>query len=255
MPGEMLWPEWYTADMYPKNPDVAQALYQNNPTPSEGNYFRKDDLVEYGPGELPKLAKLRIYVGSDYAVTKTSSNDKTAIVIGGLDENGRLWIVDWTWDWLKTDETVDKSIEIGKQYRPLLWGAERGQISHAIGPFFLQRQVESGYFLPMEELVSSADKEARATSIRGRTRQRMVLFPRFHPQWAGVKHQLLSFPKGTEDDWVDAISNLGRLLADMVSPKREVDNDPKPLIDGGPKLTLKWLKNSHTAREKQLASK
>ena len=41
------------------------ALYQQEPTPEEGDYFRREWLIPVE--KLPKASDLRVYGGSDYA--------------------------------------------------------------------------------------------------------------------------------------------------------------------------------------------
>ncbi len=67
-PGERLWPEWFTEEMITTarmDTRAWNALYQQEPVPDEGDYFKKDNFSEYD--EAP--ANLHIYAASDYAVT------------------------------------------------------------------------------------------------------------------------------------------------------------------------------------------
>jgi hypothetical protein len=74
-PGEMLWdndPSYAYGDVLraaktAQEPRVWNALYQQNPTPDSGDYFKREwiKLVDV----LPPRAEMRVYGGSDYAVT------------------------------------------------------------------------------------------------------------------------------------------------------------------------------------------
>jgi hypothetical protein len=97
-PGEMLWADdgyGYAASLQRVKAEAStrswSALYQQRPVPDSGDYFLQDWL--HPVEELPDLATLRVYGGSDYAVT-SGGGDFTAHVVVGMDPEGRLWLLD-----------------------------------------------------------------------------------------------------------------------------------------------------------------
>jgi hypothetical protein len=92
-PGEYLWdePEGYNYGAFLRarqretSPMMWAALYQQRPAPEEGDYFKADWLKPYDA--------LRIYGGSDYAVT-ADGGDFTVHVVIGLDPDGRMYVLD-----------------------------------------------------------------------------------------------------------------------------------------------------------------
>lgn len=233
-----LWPEWFSTEqadvvreMSRINGRVFAGLYQQRPAPEEGEVFKQDWLVTYQPGTQPK--NLRYYIGSDHAVRAKEENDCHCIVVGGMDENGKLWIVDWWWQRADTSALVEQMIKMAAQYEPQRWFAGSDHITGSIGPFLHKRMVETNTFFPLDEVPPGrADKVARAQSIAGRCAAKMVMFPTL-PTWDKAKHELLTFPGGTHDDFVDALAELGRGLAKSFSATSVV----KPII---PDLTLPW---------------
>jgi len=84
--------------------------------------------------------------------------------------------------------------------------------------------------------------------------QKMVLFPTFLPEWETALNQLLTFPAGTHDDFVDALAKIGQGLNIMTPAER----DAPPPKDKLPYLwepTYRGLKDSHNrmAFAKQLS--
>jgi hypothetical protein len=76
---------------------------------------------------------------------------------------------------------------------------------------------------------------------------KMVMFPKFMPQWPEALHELLTFPVGLHDDFVDALAKLGQGLAKMVpatTPKASWDGIIAPQA-----LTGAWLERSSKRRE------
>lgn len=215
--GERLWPEWYTEDMVKmakSQPRTWAGLYQQRPAPEEGDYFKKEWLVAQ-PTDLPK--DLRYYIASDHALSLRQENDKTCILVAGVDHLGRIFIMPgWFWGRADTLTVVDKMIDFAKRWKPVTWWTGKDHITKSIGPFLQKRMRETNTFFTVEELTESRDKVTYAQSIRGRMAQKMVLFPKSDPQWADAEHELLTFPNGKFDDLVNTLSNLGRGLDRML---------------------------------------
>jgi hypothetical protein len=95
--GEALWPERFGAEFLRqikrRNPSGFASLYQGRPAPDEGNFFKAEHLVEYGPADLPPRSRLRFYAASDHAVSTKQENDRTCLGAVGVDELGDIWIM------------------------------------------------------------------------------------------------------------------------------------------------------------------
>jgi hypothetical protein len=112
--GEALWPERYPIPVLEAqrrlDPTGFSALYQGKPTPDDGDYFTREMLVGYRPGELPD--NLRWYAASDHAVATTQEADKTCMGCVGVDEDGDIWIPpDIFWQRARTDVVVDGMLD------------------------------------------------------------------------------------------------------------------------------------------------
>lgn len=251
-PGERLWPEWFTDEMVieaKKNPSTWAGLYQQEPSPEEGDYFKKDWIVPYHSlSELPKY--LHYYVGTDYAYRKKQQNDKTCFLPAGVDDIDRLWILpDWFWDKCDTAVGVDALLDIGARYKPLCVWAGKEAITGSIGPFLTKRMWERGVYIPIEEFSEAPDKLQKAQSIKARMSQRKVMFPVFAPGWEEAYHQLLTFPNGRHDDFIDALAKLGQGLAKMTRGNRPPPQAPE-LVMRQFVPTLEWLKKSDAAQRR-----
>lgn len=249
---EPLWPERVTKEFLVSqrrmNPRGFAALYQGRPAPEDGDFFRKEWFRTYQPHELPR--NLRYYVASDHAVSTADDRDPSIIIPVGVDEDGTIWVLpDVWWRREKTDVVVEAMIDTMERHHPLAWWAERGHISKAIGPFLRKQMEERGVFCNIEEVVPVKDKQTRAQSIQGRLAMGKVRFPAFAPWWGAARSQMLSFPAGKHDDFVDALAYIGLGLGRIVnaSPTRERKKEP-------PVGTLEWVKARATAegRAKQL---
>lgn len=188
------------------------ALYQQRPTPDEGEYFTKD-MIRYYDGE-PDLSKFTIIAAGDLAISKKEYADYSVFVVAGINANDDIYIIDVVrgkWDSL---ELTDRIFEIQRRYSPVLFGLEQGQIEKAIGPLLQKRQIEERLWGLNTELLppGKRDKELRARPIQGRMRQGKVYIRR-DAQWTSTYiTELLRFPGSTKDDQVDATAWIGQMM-------------------------------------------
>lgn len=252
-PGELLWPEWFTPEMAleaQRDERVWSSLYQQRPTPESGNFFKSEWLRTYESyDDIPK--NLRIYVGSDHAVSLKQEADFTCLLPVGIDTDDNLWVLpDIFWSKCDTLRAVNEMMELGKRRKPLLWFSESAHIEKSIGPFLRKRMQELSLYFAMQELSSASDKRIKAQALQGRMAQGKVFFPAFASWWDKAKHDLMVFDAGEHDDFIDALANVCRGLAYLIRPEGVQKPKEQPSL-----LSVKWLKNSfkEQQREKELS--
>lgn len=238
-PGERLWPEWFTDEMVAQaklDPRAWNALYQQDPAPDEGDYFHRDDFMEY----VQAPDKLHVYGASDYAVSE-GQGDFTEHGIFGLDFNGDLYVLDWWRGQTASDVWIERQCDFIAQYSPLIWFGESGPIRKAIEPFLKRRMQERMAMCRLEWLPSIADKVVRARSIQARASMGKVYLPAVAPWKADLFSQLMRFPAGKYDDGVDVLSLIGRGLEFARNPemKRPVQQVVAPIRRG----PHSWMRN------------
>lgn len=197
------------------------ALYQQNPTPEEGEYFTKP-MLRYYDGEVD-LRDFVIIAAGDLAISKKEYSDWSVFVVAGINVNDDIYILDvirGKWDAM---ELTDRVFEIQKRYQPVLFGLEQGQIEKAIGPFLDKRRIEERLFsLNIEPLPpGKRDKELRARPIQGRMRQGKVYIRRDAAWTSEYVSELLRFPGAAKDDQVDATAWIGQMMNNVQYQKPE----------------------------------
>ena len=228
------------------NPQGFSALYQGKPAPDDGDYFKKDMLVGYDPEELP--TNLRKYGASDHAVTEKEQNDATVLGCVGIDENDIIWVLpDVVSERMETDQTVEELIAQMRHHQPMVWWAENDVIRKAIGPFLRKRMIEEKVYCTIDPQTPSRDKRARARSIQGRMSMKMVRFPKFAPWWDVAENELLKFPNGTHDDFVDWLAWIGLGLDREIGAHNPLSNEGNIIKVG----SLAWVKAAHNREEKR----
>jgi hypothetical protein len=136
------------------------------------------------------------------------------------------------------------------KYNPIFVWAGKDNITGSISPFLYPEMVKRNVYFTIDELAETVNKEQRAQPIKARSDAKAIRFPTYVPEWEQAEHELLVFPNGTRDDWVDAFSKVGQGLNKLVPAKVT-----KPEWDGSiPErpLTLKVIMQSHNRRERSL---
>ncbi len=253
-PGEMLWNDYFTPALLrdaQKDPMVFSALYQGDPTPQDGDYFKRDwiEAYAYNYEDLPPMDELRVYVASDHAVSEEESADLSAFVPVGVDSSGVTWILpDVYWNRCDALVGVQEMITMMKRRKPLTWWAEKEKITKAMGPFLKRAMREEGVFCYVEEVTPSGDKQVRAQSIRGRMAAGMIRFPRFAPWYNDALTQFMKFPAGAKDDFVDALAYIGLGLDKMGTGTQRAPVVDESIYYQSKPITLGWIKKSDERR-------
>lgn len=256
--GEALWPERFDAayleEIRVSDPRGFMALYQCRPAPREGAFFRSGDLVPYNSmKDLPSLDEMRFYAASDHAVTLATHGDKTCLMVVGVDSTDHVWVMpDVVWMRLDSRAAVEGMLVLIEKYKPQFWWGEKGTIEKSIGPFLRKRMLERRVFCAMDAIAPSADKEQRAQSIQARSAMKMVHFPVWTRWWGDAQDQILKFPNGAKDDFVDTLSLIGLGLSKM--RPRQHQKPPEQIAQAGTFRALWRETKRREDRERQRRS-
>jgi predicted phage terminase large subunit-like protein len=224
--GQAAWPESYPVevlDRIKRNmlPRDWNSLYQQKPAPDEGNFFKREWFQFYD--KVPN--NVHVYGASDYAVTD-GGGDYTVHVTVAADSDGNIYVTD-LWRGQKTpDIWIESVLDMMALHKPLGWAEENGQIIKSIGPFLTRRANERRVYCMRQQFASTHDKATRARAFQARMASGKVFLPRKADWLANLEGELLSFPAGKNDDQVDALSLVFRMLAEMTG---------KEIIPQGPK--------------------
>lgn len=216
-PTEMM--EQYRANMHPR---IWSALYQQNPVPDEGMYF-KSEWFRLEP-TLPQIRKRMIYQAWDFAIGQKEQNDYTVGATILQDENNYLHVIDvvrFKGDTFVIIEEILNSLEKWSLYddTPVMLGFEDGQIWRALEPVLKVRMAERNVFPSYEVMKPLTDKLVRARALQGRMQQGRVLFQEQATWLTPLKHEMLRFPAGEHDDMVDALAWACNLVVNKPPPK------------------------------------
>ena len=252
-----LWPNWQPkSELLALKGDVDSrtwsALYQGSPTPEDGDYFTRAMVKEYGDGAIdsngrkvicPPLDELRVYQSMDLAVSQEKRHDASCLLTVGVDKDENIWVLDALWERRPADSLIDAMLYEMQRYDPLIVWGERGQITKSLGPFIRKRMVELGIYAYIEEESPVVDKTVRSRSIRARMAMGKVFFPKNAVWFEDAVSELVKFPAGRHDDFVDCLSWIGMGL------EREVGHIPQTVVKKHKVGTIGWIKNQSKVQE------
>lgn len=204
--GCALWPEWYDVPVLERikatiGPREWSALYQQQPQPDEGTFFKREWFNEWK--DLPAC---RYYGSSDYAVTD-GGGDYTVHTVWGINSAGDVYRVAQWKGQTASDEWIERKLDLIAKYKPLCWFGEGGVIQKAVEPMLKRRMRERNVHCRLEWLPSVHDKPTRARSF-----QAMAATGRVYFEQGADLAEFLVFPAGKHDDEVDTASLIGRAI-------------------------------------------
>jgi predicted phage terminase large subunit-like protein len=255
--GEVLWPERFNKDFLEAqrnlDPRGFSALYQQQPSPEDGDLFQRENIQYYEKRNLPK--NLRIYAASDHAVgIDKTRHDLTCLLIVGVDENEDIYLIDCWWARQPSDVVVKAMMELMNRHKPLIWWAERGHITKAIGPFLRKRMFETKTHCRIEEVTPVANKVQRSQSLIGRMAMKKVYFPKVSAWGQKAIDELLKFPNARHDDFVDTLSWIGMGLGQLHSPGGRLKATGGLFPKVGTIEWVKWQTTMDSLEQKKFAS-
>jgi predicted phage terminase large subunit-like protein len=220
----ILWPEQFPPerlrrirDSYAAQGDIEGYFqeYLNRPIGDENLFFRKADFIDedrdkHGNKILPNLV---YFAAADFAISESQKADYTVIMIGGMDPQGILHIVDvrsGRWD---AEEIIEELLSVQKRYKPIIFTFETMTIDKAIGPFLDREMLRRGIFININKVTPTKSKTARGKSIQAMMKAGAVRFDKEADWYPATESELLTIatsgPRGAHDDRFDAFSYIG----------------------------------------------
>lgn len=205
--------------------DVYSQEYLNVPLDESNTFFRRNEFLPRR--EEDKKLNLNYYITADLAISQKERSDYSVFAVAGMDDSGRLHLVNVVRDRMDSQQIVDTILMLQKLYKPGLFGIEAGAIQKSIGPFLNKEMLSTGVFVPLQLLKPSADKITRARSIQARMRANACKFDKEAEWYTTFEEELMKFPRDRHDDQVDAWAYMGLMLDKMqeAATPEEIEED------------------------------
>lgn len=252
---EILWPEKFNEtrlkgirqDYLDQGiPESYAQEYLNYPIAEQNAFFRKQDLLPMEKADYASHGTY--YIACDLAISQREKADFSAFVVGKLDYNNRLHILDVIRGRMDAKELIDIIFDLQIRYQPDLFIFEDGQITKSLGPFLHDEMFRKNIFIPIHKETPTRDKVQRARAIQGRMRQGGVRFNKQGDFWLDFEQEVLRFDKGEHDDQVDAMAYLGLVLNRMVQGKstEELDDEEYENMKYRDSLAENWYSSGRS---------
>ena len=202
---------------------------QNDPIDPENCAFKEEWFDYYDDGQLPPdFSDPRfLFIGSnDPSLGKNRKSDTSAIIVLAKDTStGYLYVLIADIERRKPDKIIEDAIEASRRLKrdykmPLYkFGVETVQFQYYFAEIMRQKSAEIGEYLPIEEINSVQNKDARIQSLQPFVKNGYVKFSKKHKT---LLDQMLKYPMGKNDDAPDALQ-MAVSLALGIKVGRKVD--------------------------------
>ena len=194
--------------------DVFFREYRNMPIATEDATFRKEYFKYYREVDedfLKLRGALETVILVDPAKTVKLHSCESGIVVVGLDRRaGKVYVRKVVAEKLYPDQLYDRILELASQFRASAIGLEVTSLNEFITYPFKNEMVRKGKIYPLIELKAVGKKEERIASMVPFYRNGHVYH---NEEDAGiVEGQLLSFPRCTRFDAIDALAYFVKLF-------------------------------------------
>ena len=229
--GEALHPARYDIDKLNQikrtiSPRFWSALYQQNPVPDDGAYFLKEHFKR---SPLPHITRSKVFIAWDFAISEKKLNDYTVGTVLLQDEDDTLHVAEVVR--FKSGDAlyiVDAILNLSKRWYTSgqIVGFEDGQIYRALESLLKKRMRERQQYISTQVLKPITDKLARARPLQGRMQQGRVSFATEVEWYDACRLEMLRFPAGAHDDFVDSASWAVQLAIGSEPPRRAQPKEP-----------------------------
>ena len=183
---------------------------QNDPIDPENATLNPEWFDYYDPDQMDWKDPRYIFVGAnDPSLGKNKKSDTSSIINLALDTHtGYMYVADASIEKRKPDVIIDDVIEMSRRLKRdynkgfFKFGVETVQFQYFFKEVMAQKSAESGEYLPIEEIQSSANKMLRIESLQPVIKNKYLKFNREHKT---LLKQMEEFPMGRNDDGPDGL--------------------------------------------------
>lgn len=234
--GDTLWPTRFTRERlneikeeYASQNQVHVYFreYRNLFIDTENATFQRKFFIHWTEKEWDEYALktiTRTFLTVDPAYTRTGKSDFTAFVVASTDHQNKLYVRKVVKERLSLTDLMRLWIKLHLAYRPTYHGAQNIDWTKSLETPLREEQRRCGVFFPVRVLPTYAktigmyNKEARIEQLAPRYATGNIIH--VGPQ-TELEEQLLSFPRGKNDDIPDALA-MCSMLAFPAPSRKEI---------------------------------
>lgn len=229
--GRSYWEEQYPTDFLQQKQYESPALfalqYMGDTTGGKAQIIR--DLKTYDafstpPSLMVQMHDLVVASAWDTAMKKREQNDFTVGYTGGLDEYGRIYILDRIKGRYGLPELMNEMQDNHNKWSEFaMWVEDASSGTPAVDTLIAHSM------LPVQAITYRGDKHTRAHALAPFLHGGHVLFPKGTDWFADAEHALLNYPNTPHDDDIDALFLLIDNLIKLRHPSSFLTR-PRPRV-------------------------
>jgi predicted phage terminase large subunit-like protein len=198
--GEPLWPDKYNLERLGRirasaGSYVWNALFQGRPVAAGGNIWKRDWFMSY---DMLPVIKERVVIAWDTAFKEKEQNDYSAATVW-LESDRGYYLLEAYRDRLAYPELVKAMVYLHAKWKSDLVIVE-DKASGQSAVQTLKRETK----IPVIARKIDGDKVARAKAVTAHVEAGRVFLPKKAAWMHDYMNELMAFPNGRFDDWVDS---------------------------------------------------
>ena len=201
---------------------------QNDPIDPENCTFQEEwfDFWDDDGKQQPDFSDPRfLFIGAnDPSLGKNKKSDTSSIFALAKDTvTGYIYVVIADVARRKPDQIIEDALEASRRLkrdfkRPYYkFGVETVQFQYYFAEIMRQRAAEAGEYLPIEEINSTQNKDARIQSLQPFVKNGYIKFSKKHKT---LLKQMTEYPMGKNDDAPDGLQMAVKLALDVKVGRR-----------------------------------
>jgi phage terminase large subunit-like protein len=201
------WPEKYPVEWFEDKKKhsgviIFNCQYQCDAEAMKGEVFQYDDCQIVNDNDIP--SGLRVFMGCDLAISqKKKTADQFAIVVGGFDVAGNIYVLDFFAGHLRFNQQVTKFFQFYDKFDPIWAGSESNAYQDALRQAIKDRDRE----VRVIPLNTDKDKMTRAWKLTPLFESKRVFFRKGMDR---LIDQFVLFPGYKYKDLIDAFDLMIR---------------------------------------------
>ena len=204
--GGPLWPErWPIKRLEAKKRQIGLAAFeqefQNEPLDSEARIFREETFAYYTTEDIASK-QLATYGFIDLAISEKQTADYTALVTIGVDEMGKIYVLDYVRRRMPIGAQVQACFHAYDRWEHTALGVEVIAYQRAFKQLLDVESAKTSRWIPTVEVRPDVDKVRRISTLAPLIERGDLLFRREQTE---LVDELRHFPKAPHDDLADAL--------------------------------------------------
>jgi len=212
--------------------DLYYMEYMNIAQDPEGQPFTQD-MIQYYTGTVerndqgwwirtdskdgPEYEPVNLYIGLDPSLGK-SKGDWTVFVVIAINATGKIYVISVERLRINPVEIVEKMFDYGRRYPGVLQVVETVAYQESLIHFARDRMRKENFHIPIKEVKPRMRKSERLLKMQPYFASLRVKLRREH---TALITELLEFPKGANDDTLDALWNSLEYTSEATSRKHQ----------------------------------